>query len=230
MLTLIGVAHVFDLAQQIERLILDKSPNVVGVELDKTRYLALKQKLPRTELSLPYKLLALFQQKVAAKYGTKVGQEMLIGVETARKLNIDVAFIDMEGVQIFAKLWKSMRFDEKLKFLLGGFFGLFIRKERIERELAKFEASYDQYMELFGNEFPTVKRVLIDERDQWMANRIRKLCEKYANVLAIVGDGHIEGLKKLLSELEPEVVRLSGLRKIPLGKTSEVRVSYTIRD
>jgi pheromone shutdown protein TraB len=227
MLTIIGVAHVFDLAAQIEKIILDKRPDVVCVELDRARYLALKHRTPKVKLMLPYKLLALFQQKIAAKYGTRVGQEMLTAVETATKLNISIEFIDMDSVYIFATLWKSMSLAEKLKFLLGSIFGLFVKKEELEKELKKFESSYDQYMQMFGTEFPTVKKILIDERNQYMATMLRRLCEKHQRVLAIVGEGHVKGLKALLTDLEPEIISLSALRTIKT-QTSEVSVSYVL--
>ncbi|MEW6069723.1 MAG: TraB/GumN family protein, partial [Candidatus Thermoplasmatota archaeon] len=111
-----------------------------------------------------------------------------------------------------------------------GLFGLLVRKKRLEEELEKFEKTYDQYIEIFGNEFPTVKRILIDERDQHMANALRNLCSKHKKVLAVVGEGHTEGLKKLLSDLEIEIIRLSELRKMAVkSKTaSEVSVGYTL--
>jgi pheromone shutdown protein TraB len=227
MLTLIGVAHVLDIAEQIERVITEKKPCVVAVELDRTRYLALKEELISRDVSLPYRLLALFQRRIATKYGVRVGSEMLVALETATKLNIPVEFIDMDSMQIFGRLWNSMALSEKLKFIIGAFLGLFVRKERLEQELEKFEASYDQYMEIFGTEFPTVKKILIDERDEYMANMIRNLCAKHENVLAVVGEGHLEGLKRLLCNLELEIIKLSSLRKMSrLKTTSEVSVGY----
>ncbi|MDI6887922.1 MAG: TraB/GumN family protein, partial [Candidatus Thermoplasmatota archaeon] len=152
MLTLIGVAHVFDIAKQIEMVIKEKKPDIICVELDRARYLALKEQHLSKDVTLPYRLLALFQRRIASKYGVKVGSEMLAALETAATLNIPTEFIDMDGIQIFARLWKSMALSERLRLVIGGFFGLFVRKKRLEEELEKFEKTYDQYMEIFGNE------------------------------------------------------------------------------
>ena len=106
-----------------------------------------------------------------------------------------------------------MGFSEKIKLLFSGVAGIFVRKERVEKEIKKFETEYDQYMEILDSEFPILKKVLIDERNNYMANRIRELSKKYENIVAIVGDGHIEGMKKILDDLNPEIIRLSALRK-----------------
>jgi len=51
---------------------------------------------------------------------------------------------------------------------------------------------------------------------------------------AVVGDGHIMGISKMLHDLEPEIIRLDELRemKFPVSKeqatsTREVKFSYT---
>ncbi|MDI6855845.1 MAG: TraB domain-containing protein [Candidatus Thermoplasmatota archaeon] len=233
MLTLIGVAHVFDIAEQVEMVIKEKKPDIICVELDRARYLAIKEQHLSKDVTLPYRLLALFQRRIASKYGIKVGSEMLAALETAATLNIPTEFIDMDGIQIFARLWKSMALSERLRLVIGGFFGLFVRKKRLEEELEKFEKTYDQYMEIFGNAFPTVKKILIDERNQHMANMLQNLCSKYKKVLAVVGEGHVEGLKKLLYNLEPEIIKLSSLRKMgaaTLKTTSEVSIGYTLNE
>lgn len=214
MITIIGVAHVFDISREVEKIIADRKPDVVCVELDYARYLALKNQLPQAKnVSPAYKLLALFQHKIAAKYKTKAGLEMLTATEAARKMNTRVEFIDMPAIDIFSRLWRDMSLNEKLKLMLGSFLGLFAGKKKIEEEIKRFEASYDQYMEMFGCAFPTVKRILIDERNAYMASAIRALHEVYSNIIAVVGDGHVEGLKKLLSDLDLEIIRLSALRE-----------------
>lgn len=231
MITIIGVAHVFDISREIERIIAEKKPDAVCVELDYARYLALKNQLPHSKNVPPaYRLLALFQHKIAAKYKTQAGLEMLTAAEAARKLNTKVELIDMPAIDIFSRLWRDMALCEKLKLMLSSFLGLFARKKKIEEELKRFEASYDQYMEMFGCAFPTVKRILIDERNAHMASALRALHGAHSNIIAVVGDGHVEGLKKLLSDLDLEIIRLSALRELrekPEDKTN-TNATYNI--
>jgi len=226
MITLIGVGHVFDIGREIENIILNRKPGVVGIELDPARYHALTSREPKKNVPFVYRMLAVFQQAIAKKYGVSVGSEMLAAINTAKKLGIGIALIDMDSGYVFSKIWNGMGFSEKIKLLFSGFAGVFVRKERVEKEIKKFEADYDQYMEIFGSEFPILKKTLIDERNNYMAEKIRELSKKYENVVAVVGDGHIEGMKKLLDDLNPEIVRLSMLRKT---STESVSIGYDYR-
>ena len=226
MITLIGVGHVFDIGREIENIILNRKPGIVGIELDPARYHALMSKEPKKNVPFVYKMLAVFQQTIAKKYKVSVGSEMISAIETAKKIGVDIAFIDMDSGYVFSKILKNMKFSEKIKLLFSASAGLFVRKERVEKEIEKFETEYDRYMEILDSEFPILKKVLIDERNTYMANRIRELSKKYENIVAIVGDGHIEGMKKILDDLNPEIIRLSALRKTT---TESVSFGYDYR-
>ena len=73
---------------------------------------------------------------------------------------------------------------------------------------------FDKYIEQIGEKFPTIKRVLIDGRDKYMVQHLTTANEQYCKIIAVVGDGHIPGLSKLLDkkEIEYETIRLSELR------------------
>ncbi len=231
MITLIGVGHVFDIKRNVEQLILERNPNVVCVELDKVRYQALVEKTPRENAPLVYQMLARFQEKIAKKYGVGVGEEMISAIDTAKKIGARLAFIDVNASNTFDTIWKSMSLKERLKFTVGALGGLFVRKKHVERELKKFEKNQDQYMELFGREFPTVKHALIDDRDRYMADAIKTISEKYNNIVAVIGDGHILGVQKALEtkstlegeKLDIEIIRLSTVRALKSSKTSPIK-------
>ena len=181
MITLIGVGHVFDIGREIENIILSRKPGVVGVELDPARYRALTSREPKKDVPFVYRMLAVFQQAIAKKYGVSVGSEMLAEINTAKKLGIGIAFIDMDSGYVFSKIWNGMGFSEKIKLLFSGAAGLFVRKEMVDKEIEKFETDYNHYMEIFGSEFPILKKTLIDERNTYMAEKIRELSKKYEN-------------------------------------------------
>ncbi len=162
-----------------------------------------------------YGLLSFFQENVAKKYDTTSGSEMLAGARAAKDVGADVALIDMDSIEVFRKIWKNMSFKEKIRLGMGSvasIFVLFVNKKAIDREIKDFEDHTEEYMDSFEEQMPTLKHVLIDERNEYMASNIRKLSEKYHNIIVLIGDGHIEGLKKMLADLSPEVVRLSSLR------------------
>ena len=223
MITLIGTGHVFNLSQALINIFDEKQPDILCVELDKQRYnaLMLKQTNPEAykdsakNLPILYKLLARFQEDMAKEYGVTAGEEMITTIDYAKSHQLPLAFIDMNAQFLFRKLLKSMTFKEKIKLMFSGLGGFFVSKKRVEKELKKFEKDFDSYIKEIGEKFPTIRRVLIDERDYYMVQQLSTANEQYAKVVAVVGDGHIPGLTKLLNkkEIEFETIRLSELRK-----------------
>ncbi|MEW5761250.1 MAG: TraB/GumN family protein [Candidatus Thermoplasmatota archaeon] len=212
MITIIGVGHVFAIEKRIEEEIMNRKPNLVCVELDATRYEALVSNEKGSDIPIIYRLLALFQQKIAEKYGAKVGGEMLSAVETARKINAEVAFIDMDASAVLKKLLESMSLVEKIKFIFASFFSLFVKEEKVEKEIKRFEEDEEGYIREFGEQFPTVMNILVDERDEYMSSRLIELSKKYENIVAVIGDGHVGGVSKRLPNLDLEIVRLKEIR------------------
>src|SRR5690606_24402874 len=58
------------------------------------------------------------------------------------------------------------------------------------------EASFGE----FAKQSPALYDTLIDERDQYMASRLRETSGEARNVLAVVGAGHLQGLARYLRE------------------------------
>jgi len=240
MITLIGTGHVFDLANAILRVLDEKNPDVICVELDKQRYNALMMKLSNPEayksagkkLPLLYKLLARFQDSMAKEYGVTAGDEMLTAINYAQSRQLPVEFIDMDAQYLFPRMLKAMPLPEKLKLMLTGFGGFFVSKKRVEKELSNFENDFDEYIEQIGEKFPTIKRVLIDDRNAYMTQRLVELNEQHERVVAVVGDGHVPGLSKLLSEknIVFEATRLSELRNqkdsVADSSTASFNINY----
>ena len=242
MITLIGTGHVFDLTQPLLNIFEEKNPEIVCVELDKQRYnaLMLKQSDPERyknmEKNVPvlYKMLARFQEGMAKEYGVTAGAEMLTSIKYANSHQLPVAFIDMNAQRLFSRMLKTMSFSEKIKLVFSGFGGFFVSKERVEKELDKFQENFDTYIEEIGKKFPTVKRVLIDERNIFMVQQLTAASEKYERIVAVIGDGHIPGIVKLLEKksLSFETIRLSELRsqKIMDSKTSSASFSMEYKE
>jgi pheromone shutdown protein TraB len=139
---------------------------------------------------------------------------MLTSINYARSHQLPIAFIDMNAQHLFKRMLKTMSFSEKIKLMLTGFGGLFVSKQRVEKELKNFEKNFDTYIEQIGKKFPTLKRVLIDERNLYMVQQLAVANEQHEKVIAVVGDGHIPGITRLLEnkELDFETIRLSELR------------------
>jgi pheromone shutdown protein TraB len=235
MITLIGTGHVFNLSEALLNIFDEKQPEVICIELDKQRYNAmmLKQSDPEKyeessrDQPVIYRLLARFQDGMADEYGVQAGEEMLTAINYAKSHQLPLAFIDMNAQALFTRMLREMSFREKLRLMFSGFGGLFVSKKRVEAELKNIEKNFDVYVEQIGKKFPTVKRVLIDERNAFMVQQLAIAGEKYEKIIAVIGDGHIPGLSTLLEkkEIDFETIRLSELRKTDQNKYSDPSIA-----
>ncbi len=212
MITIIGSAHVFDISDRIEREIRARRPDVVAVELDRGRYEGLKRGAHPDKKGLPliYRLLHIVQKRIAKKFGVQVGEEMLTAVDTAEDINAKIAFIDLPAHDILNRLMKEMSFREKIKLFLGGVIGLFTSKERIEKEIENYNRGGSNSGLAFSleDQMPALSKILIDDRNKFMADNLKELEDRFGSVVAVVGDGHVPGLKKELSTRELDILRL----------------------
>jgi pheromone shutdown protein TraB len=174
-----------------------------------------------------YAILALVQQRIASEYGTQAGAEMVAAADAAKDVGARLAFLDLDSRSVLARLMRAMSAKEKVRFALSVLGGLFVRKATVEKELQRFEADEGAFIDDLARSFPSVKRVLIDERNAHMAQALRALEADHGNVLAVVGEGHVEGLRSLLADRSPEVVRLRDLRTAPpAAGNASVSVSF----
>jgi len=215
MITLVGVGHVFNISEQVKNIVRSRHPEVVCLELDAGRYATLANRNAPRSIPLQYRLLAYFQKRMAEKFGTEVGDEMMAAADAAREIGASVALIDVDASRMFAELWRRMSFKERMSLLGGAFLGIFIPKERVEHEVERYEQNADEYIRGMGEGFPTIKEVLIDDRNRFMAQKLTALSIQHQNVLAVVGDGHVPGLLEALKGSEVDVVRLKDLRAAP---------------
>lgn len=209
-LVLVGVGHVFDIHDALHELIADRRPQAVLVELDRRRYAALTADEEARPGGL-YGIIARFQERAAEEMGTQPGEEMLTAVEAARRVGAQVGLIDLDAQVVFRRMWKAMSIKEKLKFVWGAIASVFTSTDKLVEEVEELSGDYSDLMEAFAEQFPSAKEVLIDDRDRVMASRIRDQHEQFDRIVAVVGDGHIEGMADRLDDLEPEVVRLKEL-------------------
>lgn len=231
MIVLVGVAHVIDVSQQIGQLVSYYLPGAVGVELDPSRYQALRDGERPSNVPLAYRLLSLMQRRLAEQFGGEVGAEMLAAVEAARANNAQVVFVDKDAGRMFGSLLQRMTLKERVLMVVSSVSGLFMSRKRVERELKEFQENEEAYMEVMAREYPTVKRVLIDERNEHMAQAILRAEGEHGSVLAVIGDGHVEGIRRILAREDLVSYRLKDLRDLqlpPKDSNSEVSFSFTL--
>ena len=211
MITLVGVGHVFAISDRVQDLIRSKQPSMVCLELDPARFKSLMQRETSGRVPVQYSLLALFQKRMAVKFGSEVGSEMLAAASAAREVGASVALIDVDASVMLGTLWKRMPMRERIGLMFGALVGLVSSKDAVEREMDAYQSNDEAYIAEMGERFPTVKSVLIDDRNRIMAERIRAISKDHNDVVAIIGDGHVPGIEKALTDERPEVVRLKEL-------------------
>jgi pheromone shutdown-related protein TraB len=211
---LIGTAHISkDSVDLVRRVIKNETPDCVCVELDDKRYktlsrkkrwesLDLKKIIQKKQLStlLFNLILASYQKKLGNQLGVLPGAELLVAVRTAEENRISIALCDRDVRVTLRRAWHATSFFKKSYLMASLFAGLFDRTEITEEklnELKKTDLLSELMMEL-GKALPELKRVLIDERDTFLSERIKKAEGK--RIVAVVGAGHIVGIKKALPE------------------------------
>lgn len=224
---LIGTAHISkDSVDLVRRVIKNETPDCVCVELDDKRYetlsrkkrwesLDLKKIIRKKQLStlLFNLMLASYQKKLGNQLGVLPGTELLVAVRTAEENRISIALCDRDVRVTLRRAWHATSFFKKSYLLASLFAGLFDRTEITEEklnELKKTDLLSELMMEL-GKALPELKRVLIDERDTFLSERIKKAEGK--RIVAVVGAGHIEGIKKAL--LEDRNAQIEEISAIP---------------
>jgi pheromone shutdown protein TraB len=232
MITIVGTGHVLDIGRQVRGIVKARRPAVVALELDPPRFQALQHPERRGRAPLVYRLMALVQRRIAEGYGGQAGAEMLAAADEGRSCGALVALIDRDAGQVFEDLKRRLPFREKVKLLWAMVGGLFlIGGKTVDEELERYQSNDAAYLEEFGKEFPTIKRILLDERNEHMARALRELDTKYDRVVAFVGDGHAPGISRLLADIGPEVVRLRELMKdipaTPGDASNGTSVTYT---
>lgn len=238
MITLIGTGHIFQLTQILLSIFDEKQPEVIAVELDINRYRSLLMKhtnpdqIEQMQKKQPfiYRTLGKYQQNLAEQFGVSAGDEMLTSILYTQSHQIPCACIDMDAQKVLNQMIKQMTIREKMKFFFSGVSGLFISKKKLDSEIAKLEQNVDSYMEEMAKIFPTIKKVLIDQRNQYMVRNLVKLTEKHENIIAVVGDGHAPGMKQLLEEqkIEIDIIRLVDLRKHEPRQTDPSKASFQV--
>jgi pheromone shutdown protein TraB len=217
---LIGSAHVVDLSADLRRVLGPRTLDAVALELDDERAHALLAPEPpgggRSGGSAPFllRLWARMQRRLGADLGGGTpGAEMRVAAQIARERNLPILLIDDPIRETIGRLLRSMSFKERVSLLLGGLIGLVVPSRLVERQLEQYSATPEPYLEQIREAYPTVARVLLDDRNEHMADRLAEARRRgFGRVAAIVGDAHVPGLSAALNR------RGIPVERIPLGE------------
>jgi pheromone shutdown protein TraB len=219
---LVGSAHVVDLKEPLRHVLSERVLDAVAVELDAERANALMAPpgTGRRGGSAPLfaRLWSVVQRRLGAEIGAGApGAEMKVAMEVAQERSVPVFLIDDPIRLTLANLVRQMTLRERVTLLTSAVVGLFLPSRVVKGEMDRYAESPREYTEELRRVSPTTARVLLDDRNEHMADRLTELRHQgYGRVAAVVGDAHLEGLRSALARrgLPSEVVRFSELRAI----------------
>jgi pheromone shutdown protein TraB len=202
-LSLIGTIHVDPKsASFVRETILRMKPEVVALELDEGRLMALQNPGGSTRRGGGGSFLAmmLLERFAGEMTGSPPGQEMLLAAEAARAVGARVAFVDLPIGMTVGSL-RKLPLREKLRLGVDSVvsiallpFGGF--------NLSKLTENLEEQLRLFRLRYPELSRLLLDVREEFMVARIRDIMYSTGGqVVAVVGFGHLKSLAKALASL-----------------------------
>ena len=219
-------------------------PNIVAVELCNKRYEAITQqdkwentpitsllKSNKAYLILAQTFLSSIQRRLGKEYGVEPGSEMIAAIDEAKKRNVEVALVDRDITVTLKRAWRKMGIREKIRLsweFMKALFG-YDEEELAELDLKELmkQDVISAMLKEFGEIAPSVATVLIHERDEYIAKKILDESKK-GKVLAVIGAGHLDGVKKHLEKKKVDV-DLTELEKVPKKRVSIVKlVAYSI--
>ncbi|HSR51598.1 MAG TPA: TraB/GumN family protein [Acidobacteriota bacterium] len=209
---LVGTAHVSrESADLVRRVIEHESPDAVCVELDPQRYKALTQErrwesLDLREIIRNKQLSALivnlmlfsYQKRLGMKLGVMPGTELLEAVKVAEGNDIPVHLCDRDVKVTLRRAWRCTPVHKKFMLLASIMASLFDDRDISEEQLQEILKGdvISELMKELGEAMPTLKTVLIDERDTYLAQRTKEA--EGQRIVCVVGAGHLKGIRNRL--------------------------------
>ncbi|KAK6919394.1 TraB/PrgY/GumN family [Dillenia turbinata] len=187
---LVGTAHVSqDSCREVEAVISSLKPQVVFLELCSSRIAVLKpQNLKVPTMS---EMIDMWKKKnnVANKLEVFPGSEFRVAFEEAMKYGGKVILGDRPVNITLRRTWIKMPFWHKAKLLYSLLFqAVFLPSADTLNKMLKEMDDVDMLtlvIQEMSKEFPTLMETLVHERDH-----------EYNSVVAVVGKGHLQGIKK----------------------------------
>ncbi len=224
---LVGTAHISqESVETVKAVIREENPDTVCVELDEQRHRALRNPDHWQSLNLvqilrqgqaPFLLanlaLASFQKRMGLQTGVKPGAELAAAAVTAEETGKELRLVDREIRTTLLRAWRGAGLWKKLNLMAGLMAGLFEKQELNEEELAKLRQTdtLSAMLDEMAEVLPTVKTVLVDERDTYMAHHIRMAPGD--KIVAIIGAAHMPGILAKLERnfSDQEIAELSAV-------------------
>jgi pheromone shutdown-related protein TraB len=222
---LVGTAHISQSSVDlVAKTIGEVSPDSVVVELCQSRFDSVKNperwksmdlfeviRTGKTYVLMAQLMLSSFQRRLGDKLNVKPGAEMLEAIKLAESNNHQVILGDRDVTVTLRRTWGSLSFWSCMKLFASALAGIFDKSEVSSDEIERLKSSdaLEEAMKEFSEALPEVRSSLIDERDLYLAAKIRSAPGD--KIVAVVGAGHVPGIKRHIGES----INLAQLEIIP---------------
>ncbi|MGD0822064.1 MAG: TraB/GumN family protein [Desulfomonilia bacterium] len=223
---IVGTAHVSKTSvEEVRSAIREARPDTVAVELCQARYDVMMNPLAwqnmdifkvvkekKAAFLMASLVMSSFQRRIGEKLGVKPGDEMRAAIEEAKALGIEVVLVDRNVQITLARAWRGLSLWKKMKLIYAALLAIFEAEEIDEKDIEKLKEKdvLTTAVEEMAKYAPTIKEVLIDERDAYMARKLADIST--GKVLAVIGAGHMHGL---MGQLDHPVEDLARLEEVP---------------
>jgi len=190
-------------ASFVRETIMGLNPEVVALELDEGRLMALQNPGKSSGRGGGGSFLAmmLLERFAGEMTGSPPGQEMLRAAEAAKAIGARVAFVDLPIGMTVGSLRKlplrekvRLGVDSVVSIALLPFGGF---------NLSKLTENLEEQLRLFRLRYPELSRLLLDVREEFMVARIQDIMYSTAGqVVAVVGYGHLKSLTRALASVK----------------------------
>ncbi len=206
---LIATAHVSkDSVELVKQIIEEERPDSVCVELDEDRYNSIQNpdawektdiikviKAKKVGFLMANLALGAYQKRIAKQLNTRVGGEMIQGIESAKQVGATLVLADRKIQTTFLRIWRKLNLWEKVKLLCSLVFSFEDDSKVSDNDLQELlkEDMLESVLADMRKEFPKIGDILISERDQHLAAKIKEAPGE--KIVAVLGGAHVPGVK-----------------------------------
>ena len=205
---IVGTAHVSaQSVQDVRAAVAAVRPDVIAIELCEPRYQGMVKKeawrntnlfqlikQKKATFLLAQLALQAFYRRLGKQLEVEPGAEMLAGAACAEETGARLELIDRRIDLTLKRVWRHLGFWQRIK-LFGTLAGTMFSTDEIaaaDVEALKKQDQLEALMGEMGKSFPEIKKRLIDERDVYLAQKLR--AAPGTRIVAVVGAGHVPGM------------------------------------
>ena len=231
--TLLGTAHVSRASVDAVRHHLEHGHfDAVAVELCESRHKALTDtsawrdmdlfaiiRAGKAGMMMASLALSAYQRRIAEQFGIEPGAEMKAAIESADSVGIPIQLIDREIGITLKRTSRRLSWWQRWVLTNGMIISLFSREKFSEEDIERLKQGdiLNETFSEFASSSPELYESLINERDQFMAARLRQDNDAHPGrrVLAVIGAGHLAGTAKALASDHDPKTQVKALNDVP---------------